>query len=213
MLRQRLKIFVACVLVVICAASVVRAVKASVVSYHYRKVRYGIFDHSAIGEKKQITDQKKIADLARAAEKNYPEHYLFFAHAASVSWDGARTARDRLEFEKFNYYIGEALHFAKTALSLNPYGEQTRRVYADVLVETGNLDEAIDYWRAQVLEREYWKGINHDKMAQLLMLSDDPEHLREAVTVLTPPPNQNIWLVQDRALRERLRKLQKIVLK
>jgi len=212
MLRQRLKILVACVLTVLSAAGAIRAVKASSVSYLYRKTRYGLFEYS-VWEKRQVTNPDKVIRLARVAEDHYPEHYHFFAHAASISWDGACEARDKLNFTDFDRHLKQALHFSQKAVALNPYGEQTRRVYADVLVEAGRTTEAIDYWREYVLGREYWKGINHDKMAYLLMRSDDPEHLREAVTQMTPPPNQNIWLVQDPAIRAKLRALQKIILK
>jgi len=212
MLRQRLKILIACVLTVLCAAGAVRAVKAASVSSLQRQATNGFF-HDSIWEKRQVTDPDKVIQYARIAEKRYPEGYHMFAHAASISWDTARAARDNYQYAEFDKYIGQALHFSQKALALNPYGEQTRRVYVDVLIELGRTTEAIDYWRG-IMDMEFWYNGNHDKMAYLLMCSDNPEHLREAVTMMTPPPGQNhLWIVNDPVIRKKLRAYQSVILR
>ncbi|MCL1909695.1 MAG: hypothetical protein FWG05_02030 [Kiritimatiellaeota bacterium] len=208
MIRQRLKLFFACVLTVVCAASAIRAVKVATVAYSLNKTRYGLFQSSR-WEQTRIDDPEEIIHRARIAEKLFPENYYFFEHTALMSLEAARVTHGNGDYENYRRFLDIALHFAQTALALNPYGEMTRTVYADVLVENGNIAEAVDFWRDKVIEREFWVGISHDKMASLLLKSNDPEHIREAVKMV--PPNNGLWLVRDPDLRRKLTALKNLM--
>ena len=212
MLHQKLKLLFACVLVVVCAAGINRAVKTASVSYTYRKVRYGQFNDS-LREGIRIDDPAQVIRFARHAENYFPEYHNLFAHTASIALDEVRWARDDEDYEAFKRHLGQAYYFSRLSLACNPYSEQARRIYADTLAEDGRIAEAIEYWRSQVLEVEFWRAINHDKMADLLLRSNDPEHLREAAR-MAPPPGPaygQFWLVRDHQIRRKLVALQKIM--
>ena len=197
MIRRKLKLLFACILTVVCASYAVRAVKASIASSLYLKTRYGFFaETERAGE--PMTDPVKVAYNAERAKSLFPENYHFFSYAAGLSLAAARDAETEDDYLK---YIKKALYYSKYALDLNPYDETSRRHYTETLAEEGRIAEAIEYWRANVIEREFWVTINQETFARLLLRSGDPAHKREAAQMLP--------LVRDPNLRSRITALQR----
>ena len=196
-IKQKIKLLIACVLIVFCGANVVRSIRASAASHDYLAVKFGRFQGTAM-QVPPIRNFSEASSLARRANERYPANYYFYAYVAGLALAEATAAEDHASYES---NLRQALYFSKYALEMNPYNEEIRHIYVEALAEDGRVGEAISYWRENVVDREFWVGINQDMFASLLLRSRNPADLTEAA--------QMEPLVRDADLRKRIAALKK----
>ena len=199
-IKQKIKLLIACALTVFCGANVVRSVRASAASHDYLAVKFGRFQGTA-NQIPPIKNLSEASSLARRANELYPANYYFYTHVSGLALMEAKVAEDHASYES---NLRQALYFSKYALELNPYNEEVRRIYVEALAEDGRVGEAISYWRENVVDREFWVGINQDMFASLLLRSSNPADLKEAVQMEPLVGNQDL-LKKIAALKKSLR--------
>lgn len=196
--RRSFLIVVSCLLVVMGATATIHAVRAAFAQRFYLEAKYGLF-RGLKREKLPIEISDDVAAQAYRAYKLYPENYYFPTYAANRALvDAMQEATDSVAF---NECLSRADYFVRLALVINPYETECRMLYATVLAEDGRVQEAIAYWRDEVLEREYWNPDNHNFMAQLYLRSSRIEDMKAAVDELA--------FVNDKEIRNALRQLKK----
>ena len=179
--RKKLDMVVASLLIVAGAFGAVHACKASVAQRMYRKAKFGFFlGHKGpvLKETPGVKGSQEAAAMAYHAAQLYPENYYFPSYVASRALADAAVASSSTGYSDS---LKRAMHFSHLAVSLNPTGEEARMLYVHSLAESGRVDEAIEYWETQVVEREFWNESNHEMLARLYLRSSSPEHLKKAV--------------------------------
>lgn len=195
--RRRFRMVVSCLLVVLGATAAVHAIRATLAQRLYLETKYGFF-RDLKREKLPVQNSEDAADRAYRAYKLYPENYYFPTYAAKLALTDAMLATHSAAF---NEHLSRADYLIRLAVAINPYEAESRMLNATIMAEDGRLQEAIAYWRDEVLEHEYWSPDNHNFMAQLYLRSLRTQDMKAAVGELP--------LVNDREIREELRKLQK----
>jgi len=195
--RRRFRMVAACLLVVLGAAAAVHSIRAAFAQRLYLETKYGMF-RGLKNEKRPIEASDAVAATVFRAYKVYPENYYFPTYAANRALVDAMQATDS---EAFNEYLTRADYFVRLALAINPYEAESRMLHATILAEGGRLQEAIAYWRDEVLEREYWNPDNHNFMARLYLRSSLIEDMKAAIGELS--------FVNDQETRKELRQLKK----
>lgn len=188
---------VSCLLVVFGAAGAVHAVRAAFAQRIYLKTKYGMF-RGLQKEKRPIEASDAVAAQAYRAYKFYPENYYFPTYAANRALVDAMQATDSA---MFNEHLSRADYWVRLALAINPYEAESRMLHATILAEGGRLQEAIAYWRDDVLDREFWNPGNHNFMARLYLRSSRIQDMKAAIAELS--------LVNDNETRKELRQLKK----
>lgn len=194
---QKAKLVISCALIVFCGAYALHSIRAAAASRSYLAVKFGLCGGTASATP-PVYDVAEAARRAHRAGELYPANYLFFSHIASLALAAAQAAED---YESHKKYLSQALYFSTYGLNLNPYNEESRRVYVETLVEDGRCGEAIEFWRGKVMSREFWVGINQETFASLLLRSSRPEDLREVAT-MEP-------MVRDQELRNKIQSLKR----
>lgn len=195
--RRRFRMVVACLLLVAGFFGVIHSVRAAVAQCLYLKTKYGFF-RGLKREVRNLDGGLEVGVRAYRAYDLYPANYYFPSYAAKCAMSDASRAASSVEFKT---HLDRSLYFAKLAVALNPYDAEARSVYAFALAEKGRLSEAIQYWRDDVVEREFWNSGNHDVLARLYLRSPHPSDMKLAV--------MEIPFVDDRNLRAQLWKLEK----
>lgn len=188
---------VACLLVVLGATACVHAVRAAFAQRLYLETKYGMFRHLK-WETLPVLASEDVAARAFRGHKLYPENYYFPTYAAKQALVDAMQAKDSAAFTE---HLSRADYLIRLAVAINPYEAESRMLNAVIMAEDGRLQEAIAYWRDEVLDREYWNPDNHNFMARLYLRSSRTEDMKAAIGELP--------LVNDREMREQLRELKK----
>lgn len=196
---RRFRMVTACLLLVGGGFGVIHSVRAAVAQRLYLKTKYGFF-RGLKCEVPNITGGMEVGVRAYRAYDLYPANYYFASYAAKCALSDAQQAKDSGAFKT---HRDRALYFSKLAIALNPYDAEGRTVYAFTLAECGRLPEAIQYWRDEVVEREFWNPANHDILARLYLRSPRPSDMRLAV--------QEIPFVGDNDVRTKLRMREKLL--
>ncbi|MGI5867877.1 MAG: hypothetical protein ACOX9C_00325 [Kiritimatiellia bacterium] len=195
--RRRCRIVIGCVLIVVGLFGALHAVRAALAQRLYVKTKYGF----AGGLTAPVAKSESVAEVARnahAANRLYPHNYYFSSYAARCALEEAVEARSSTEFRDA---LATARFFARHAVALNPYDGESRMLHARVMAEEGRVREAIDYWRTEVLAREYWCEANHEFFARLCLRSRDPADRAAAADELP--------FVRDPELRAKLIRIRK----
>ena len=195
--RNRFRMFVACLLIVLGVSGMVHAVRASIAEHLYLKTKYGLFTGYAFGVPKLERGPEVFSRAYRASEL-YAANYYFPAYAAKCALYDALSAQHS---EDFRSNLARAHYFARQAVGINPYEAEGRMVYALTLAEDGKIAEAIAYWRDQIVEREFWNTDNHNFLARLYLRSSSVDDMELAVA--------EIPFIGDNDLRIKLQKLKK----
>lgn len=194
-IRHRYQLILACCLIASGAYGLIYASKASIAQRLYLKTKYG-FKPSLVHATSPITDTDVASASAQLASRLYPHNYYFPAYVAKCALTQAASATDSVSYRN---YLNQALYFSKQAVALNPYNDEARITYALALADSDNLQEAIEFWKSQVISREYWILFNQEFYARLCLRSTDPKDLQEAVW--TAP------LIRDPTLKKKLARL------
>ena len=195
--RRRFRMVVSCLLIVAGAFGTVYATKASLAQRLYLKTKYGLF-RGLEREIPSTAEGLEVAARAYRAYALYPKNYYFPTYAAKCALEDATAAGNSADFRS---HLTRAIYFSKLALALNPYEAEVRMLYTLILAEDGKPDEAIAYWRDEVLEREFWNSGNHNFMARLYLRSSKIDDMKAAVAELP--------FVSDADMKKTLQQLKK----
>ena len=171
---------VSCLLIVVGAFGTVYATKASLAQRLYLKTKYGLF-RGLEREIPSTAEGLEVAARAYRAYALYPKNYYFPTYAAKCALEDATAAGNSADFRS---HLTRAIYFSKLALA-----------------EDGKPDEAIAYWRDEVLEREFWNSGNHNFMARLYLRSSKIDDMKAAVAELP--------FVSDADMKKTLQQLKK----
>lgn len=195
--RRRFRLVVSCLLIVAGAAGAVHAVKASLAQRLYLETKYGFF-RNLKSEKPAVTAGVEVGVRAYRAYALYPNNYYFPTYAAKCALVDATAATNSADFR---FHLARAIYFSRLAVTMNPYEAEGRMLYALILAEDNRPDEAIAYWRREVLDREFWNPDNHNFMTRLYLRSSKTDDLVAAVAELP--------FVNEGDLRKTLQQLKK----
>ncbi len=195
--RRRVRLVVSCLLIVTGGAGAVHAVRASVAQRLYLETKYGFF-RSLTWEKPPVTRSVEVGVRAYRADALYSKNYYFPTYAAKCALVDAMASTNSTDF---SFHLTRAIYFSRLAVAMNPYEAEGRMIYALTLAESGRVDEAIAYWRDDVLEREFWNPENHNFMARLYLRSLKTADMMAAVAELP--------FVSDGDMRKKLQLLKK----
>lgn len=229
--RRRFRLAAGIALVAAGVFGAIHSVRATVAQRLYHGTKHGFFigtpslevlplslaRNAALNRAIASTDpETRAAALAEAlgtarqgarrcqrAEPLCRENWYFPALAAQLQLDALLNVHDAATASDLK---NTALFFAKKALRLNPYNAQIRSAYADALLASGNVDEALDFWKP-IVDREYWVPGNHDMYARILLRKGSR---KGGGPFLERAADERV-LVEDPALRKRLANLATIL--
>lgn len=138
----------------------------------YVTVKYGV---SCPGFKRPpIFASQKLWNFHDIANTSYPHNYYLNSYVAREAINIAKNSvlDTNLQFDDFYLLARKALFYAKLAIDVNPYDEESRLMYQEALVLNGQINEAIQYWEG-IVDLEYWNRSHHDVMAELYLKSND----------------------------------------
>ena len=192
--KSKTILFAACFLIVLGGWGAARSYKTAKAQKIYYTTRF----HN--GEEKDSIPLMSMGGAVDAAMKLYPYNYYFLMYACRNALNDAQNASTK---EEYDFYINWARQYVRRAMALNPYQAQIRWLHAEILAESGKVDEAIDYWVNDVVDREFWNSSHHEFLVRLYLRSTKSGSLKKAVDELP--------FIKDAELRKRLTKLQKLL--
>ena len=112
--------------------------------------------------------------LHDSANVLYPHNYYINSYVAreAIALAKSSSEDENVSFDDFSLLARKALFYAKLAIDVNPYDEESRLMYQEALVLNGKLDEAVKYWES-IVNLEYWNKAHHDVMAELYLKSNN----------------------------------------
>lgn len=215
--EKKMRLILACLLVFTGSWGLYYGIRAAIAqtiyyNWRYERVPETIVEHDADEENVQktvilkeryydIDAENALHQKVEFARRLYPHNYYFPMFVAHNALKNLQVAETREAYQK---ELARARYFCETAMAINPYQEQVRKLYAVMLAESDQLDAAIAYWET-VVDREFWFRSNHDFLAFLYLKSSDPAILQKAV--------QELPHVSDPDTRQRLRRIERMMKK
>jgi len=173
---RMLRIACACVLVVAGGWGLALSLRAAAAQVLYKQAKYGFFLKTPL-ERPPPADADQVLRLCRLAQRLYAANYYFPILASIRSLEVALQATNR---EEFHQTFGNAEHWNRVSIALNPYNIEAMHVKCRILQERGDMAGAIAFWRDVVVEREFWNPRHHDILVELYLKAGETTQAIEA---------------------------------
>lgn len=138
----------------------------------YVSSKYGV--SCPLFAKTSVGASQELWVLHDSANVLYPHNYYINSYVAreAIALAKSSSEDENVSFDDFSLLARKALFYAKLAIDVNPYDEESRLMYQEALVLNGKLDEAVKYWES-IVNLEYWNKAHHDVMAELYLKSNN----------------------------------------
>ena len=196
--RQRtaskwIRILVGSALAVFGATGLVVSIRSGLAQELYFRYKYGHlvgtrwevppFVPTNLVEKAEVVPER-LPELLQACERANrlcPENWYFPSFTAHQALWVALTDDDPVEFRR---HFGQAEHWCRIGRGINPYDIELAYIWCRILWEKGERDEAIRFWRDDVLARQFWNPVIRQELIRLCRMSGDYSIARQEARYL-----------------------------
>ncbi len=157
-----LRLCCGCVLTVAGAWGCVAGVRTTMAQAIYKHAKYGMFLETRF-EKLPPQDASEVLSACGIAHRLYPRNYYFPILASARSLEAALAAPDPAAFRRA---FGNAEHWNRVSMALNPFNIEAMHVRRRILQERGDHAGAIAFWRDEVLAKQFWDPHHHEILVE-----------------------------------------------